>query len=105
MAQNKKRLWIVGNVLQTPDSLPPDALTWTCEVCGPQSPIALSGNRWNRRMCTCERAAKKAQIQVQAVIALGEGLGDRRGNEASIRPDRSYSPHATGDQHAVARPG
>lgn len=62
----QRPLWIVGDVVQT-EICPPD-LAWTCQVCGPQAPMALSGNRWVKRTCACQRRARRAALQEQTSL-------------------------------------
>ena len=59
----QRPLWMVGNIVQK-DGCPPD-LAWECSVCGPQPPMALSGNRWVKRTCACQRRARRAALQQQ----------------------------------------
>jgi DNA replication protein DnaC len=59
----QRPFWIAGTVVQVPNGVRPTDLTWTCDVCGPQPPVALSGNRWAKRTCVCQRRARKAEIQ------------------------------------------
>lgn len=55
----RSHLQIVKSVVQS--ETVPNELFWTCDVCGPQPPVALSSNRWVRRTCACER--RRAQMQ------------------------------------------
>lgn len=56
------RMTRIGEHLEvkSPIGPPPPELTWECSVCGLIEPLPLpSGNRWIRRSCECERAARK----------------------------------------------
>ncbi len=77
---DNRRLWIVGDVVQspTPSAIPPADLMWTCEMCGPQPPIALFGNRWVKRQCACQREARNAEKQLQAAQLQTAQVGKQR---------------------------
>jgi DNA replication protein DnaC len=63
LPEKKKHLWIVDDIIQSSSPVPPAELSWVCEVCGPQPPVSLTGNRWVKRQCACQREVHKAQIQ------------------------------------------
>ncbi len=60
-ASAPRHLRIVESVVES--ATVPAQVAWICDVCGPQSPIALSSNRWVRRTCVCQKARRGAQIQ------------------------------------------
>ena len=74
----KNHLWLVGEIVKTPDGAPPTELAWTCAVCGPQPPVALAGNRWVKRSCACEREEGIRQRQTKAALEVVEKAAKQR---------------------------
>lgn len=92
-SQRPFRGWLDREIIQTQDSTPPATLEWTCDVCGPQPPVALANNRWVRRRCRCERE----RLTRETTLEKRERLAFQRQEktQAASRGNRSLTPLST----------